>query len=142
MDEKYPDLTSEEVDIFKKEFMDVITRLGLTDFEYDFFVDDAIEKQRYGAFVRYRYQDGENTGRRIQLHIYKNFRKNEGLETWDIEEKLKSLARHEALEVLLHELNIIAESRTFSEDSLTAANHRVINRLLWAFFKDENGEGG
>lgn len=113
--------TPKDFERFKAEFRRWQKRLGLTDYRSDFFhgglqPDDAgyCETDIESCVVKVTFANPPgNTPDRV--------------------------ARHEALELLLAELWILAQYRWVRRDELEAARHRVIRRLENLFDEMEQG---
>ena len=111
--------TKADFEAFKKTAQGVVDKLGITDYDLSFVHDDDDDDGRLGW-----------TGANLEAMVAKI-----GLVVdWDEHptdrQIILDVAKHEALELLLIEFQILAQERGTTKKQLDKARHRAINRLM------------
>ena len=126
--------TPEHFEIFKAEFLRWVTILGLTDWELFFKHTNPPEDSR--AYIGYT-----TTYRCATVYlspIWENF------DEPPTDEQVRKVAFHEACELLLARLNILAQDRYLRHGEVTEAIHaviRVMENVLFPMYRlEKTGE--
>ena len=120
--------TDEPFDIFREEFVAQCSLLGLTEWD-----------------VRVRHHDTEGNLAIVAYDIEAMYADVRLDPTWDIEPteaELKSTAFHEAHELLLAKLKMMAYQRTASEREINGIVHEVVHKLQHAYYEPLTDSGG
>ncbi len=117
-DDTRVNLTKSQTEFFLEEFKSWQLKLGLKHIEIFFHVEDKLDTCY--AYIKY-----SNSGV-ATLVLSKSF---DYLGVPDVNEKLKSIAKHEAMHLLLGELQALAETRYVTSDEMEATTEKLVRVL-------------
>jgi hypothetical protein len=103
--------TKKDNELFKGEFLLWRERLGLTDWRVRFY-HEQLKHPLAGCIA------ADLEARLVGVYL-----------GFTVDHRIEELARHEALELLVSELDTLARDRHVRPEEITAARHAVIRRL-------------